>query len=611
MNTSARAFSVKKAILGMLALVVVAAGVWVSKLVWFKPFDIDHFYDRSFFRFVLNSPEFMSQLRIFPSSIEWYEDDLDDASIERQRRDAESTRRTLATLRDYDRADQTPEQLLSTDILDWFLDQQVRGEPYLFYGYPVNQLFGVQNNLPEFMIETHQINSEDDAEDYVARLGKFDVKFGQVIEDLKHREELGVVPPVFVVEKVLKEMRAFVATPVAESPLYTSFVERAGKVERLDQARRDALAAEVAAAIENDVYPAYRELIAHFEALGARATHDAGVWKFPDGDEHYAWALRGFTTTDYTPEQVHLLGLEQVERISAEMRTILDAQGHTGGTVGEWMAKLNADPRFLYPDTDEGKAHVIADFQRIIDEVDKATDRTFNLRPAMGVEVKRVPEFREKTAPGAYYNDPPRDGSRPGTFYINLRNTAEVAKFGMRTLAYHEAIPGHHFQIAIAQKLEGVPQFRTFGLFTAYVEGWALYAEQVAAEMGLMDDPYDRLGHLQAALFRATRLVVDTGLHHKRWTREQAIDYMRATTGMTETDVVAEIERYIVMPGQACAYMVGKLKLLELRGRAQAALGEKFDLKEFHDVVLKNGAVPLSILERLVDEWIASKQATG
>jgi uncharacterized protein (DUF885 family) len=599
----------KKYLLGTIAALLTAATVWVVNLVWFKPFSIDLFYDRSFVRFLLTNPELLSSLRMIPPNIEWYEDDLADESVAEQQRAAADLRETLATLRAYDRADQTPAQLLSSDILDWFLDQQVRGEAYMWHAYPVTQLFGIQNQLPEFMVETHQINSKDDAEDYVARLSKFGVKFDQVLEGMELRESKGIRPPDFVVEKVLIGMRKFIATPAKENVLYTSFVERTAKVAELDPPTRDALAAQVEAEITGTVYPAWTKMIGFLEGIQPKLTHDAGAWRLPDGDAYYAHELRGYTTTDYTPEQVHQLGLDQVAKISAEMRTILDAQGHTGGTVGGWMQKLNEDPKFLYPDTPEAREQILKDYQAIIDEVDAGMDAAFAVRPKAKVEVKRVPEFREKNAPGAYYNAPPRDGSKPGVFYANLREVKEIAKFGMRTLSYHEAVPGHHFQISIAQELTGVPQFRTFGLFTAYTEGWALYAEQVAAEHGYLDDPYDRLGHLQAALFRAVRLVVDTGMHHKRWSREQAIDYMRSTTGMTETDVTAEIERYIVWPGQACAYMVGKLKILELRGRAQAALGAKYDEKAFHDVVLKNGAVPLAILERLVEAWIAERSA--
>jgi uncharacterized protein (DUF885 family) len=293
------------------------------------------------------------------------------------------------------------------------------------------------------------------------------------------------------------------------------------------------------------------------------------------------------------------------------MRAILAAEGYPTEDLGATLQALNREERFLYPDSDEGRMQILADYQTIIDEVDAGLGELFNVRPTVGVRVQRVPEFRQATAPGAYYDSPPFDGSKPGTFYANLRSVEEIPRFGMRTLAYHEAIPGHHFQIAIAQGLEGVPFFRRVIPFTAYVEGWALYAEKLAAESGFQEDPYDRLGYLTGQIFRAVRLVVDTGIHAERWTREEAIDYMLAATGMPGTDVVAEVERYIVNPGQACAYKVGQLEILALRERAREQLGADFDLAAFHDVVLTHGAVPLSILGRLVDEWIESRAATA
>lgn len=604
-----RGFALKKFLLWTLLIVLAAGGVWLSKLIWFKPFNIDHFYNRVFIEYALEDPELLTRLRVLPPWIDYYKDDLTDVSMQRQRELLAEAKENLAILRSYDREDQTESQRLSTDILDWFLSNNIAGEPYLFHNYPVNQLFGVQNNLPEFMAEQHQIDEPDDAAAYIARLEKFDWKFDQVLEGLRYREAQGILPPRFVVEKVLKGMRDFVAAPAEENILYTAFERKLGELENLAEAERAALLTDARAAIETDVYPAYGALIEYFEGILPRTTDEAGVWKFPGGEGFYAYRLRSFTTTDMSPEQVHRLGLEQVEKISAEMDAILDAEGYTEGTVGERMAALAEEERFLYPDTDAGRERILADYQAIIDEISAGLDEAFNIRPQARVEVRRVPEFRQATAPGAYYNAPAMDGSRPGVFYANLRSVKEIPKFGMRTLAYHEAVPGHHFQIAIQQELKGLPIFRTMPLFTAYTEGWALYAEQVAAELGFQEDPYDRLGYLQAALFRAVRLVVDTGIHHKRWTREQAIDYMRATTGMPQSDVVAEIERYIVMPGQACAYMVGKLKILELRERARDALDESFSLAEFHDVVLKNGAVPLDLLERIVEDWIEEKTA--
>jgi uncharacterized protein (DUF885 family) len=307
------------------------------------------------------------------------------------------------------------------------------------------------------------------------------------------------------------------------------------------------------------------------------------------------------------PEEVHRLGLAEVDRIQEEMWDILRAEGVEARTIGEAMTKLGEDPRFTWEDSDAGREEILARFREIVEEVDANIDHLFDARPKTGVEVQRVPQFREASSPAAYYNPAPFDGSKPGTFFANLRNVREHARFGMRTLAYHEAIPGHHFQSSLAQEQTGVPFFRRVIPFTAYAEGWALYAEQLAAENGFQDDPYDRLGYLQSQMFRAVRLVVDTGIHVKRWTREEAITYMLENTGMPESDVTAEVERYIVWPGQACAYKVGQLKILELRERAHARLGERFDIREFHGVVLEHGELPLTILERLVDEWIAAK----
>ena len=279
--------------------------------------------------------------------------------------------------------------------------------------------------------------------------------------------------------------------------------------------------------------------------------------------------------------------------------------------MGELLKELSEEPRFLYPETDEGRAQVLEDYRKIIAEISTGLDDWFSVQPKAGVEVERIPAFKEKTSPGAYYNAPAMDGSRPGIFYANLYDLKATPKYDMRTLAYHEAIPGHHFQIAIAQELEGLPLIRRMAPFTAYAEGWALYAERVAWEAGFHNDPYDNIGRLRAELFRAVRLVVDTGLHAKRWTREEAIDYMSKMTGNAESDVIAEIERYIVMPGQACAYKVGMMEMMEIRADAEKRLGERFDVKAFHDVVLRNGAMPLAILRRVVDDWVKEVEAQG
>ncbi len=585
------------------------ASALVLHTIYGKPLQIGWFYERVFIEYAVDDPEMLTSLGILPPWLDWYSDDLTDRSLAREAATQAKLRDDLATLHGYDRAALDESAQLSYDVLDYFLTIQAQGERFRHHDYPLNQLFGIQNGFPTFMATQHSVNSASDAENYVARLGKAPVMVDQVMEGLRVRETAGILPPTFVVEKVLAEMRGFTAAPAKDNILYSSFAEKLGKLPAgtLADGERDALLALAESAITGHVYPAYGKFIAYYDTLLAKTTGNHGVWALPDGAAYYAWSARMHTSTDMTPAQIHQLGLDEVARIEAEMNDILVAQGLTEGGVGARLQEISTRPDQLYPDTDAGRAAIIADFTRIIAEVDAGIGEQFNVRPKQGVVVQRVPEFREKTAPGAYYNPPAMDGSRPGTFYINLRNTAEVARFGMRTLAIHEAIPGHHFQTTIQQELTGVPTFRKVLPFTAFSEGWALYSERLAWEIGLQDDPLDNLGRLQAEMFRAVRLVVDTGLHDKRWTREQAIAYMLEKTGMPETDVVAEIERYLVMPGQALAYKVGMNKILALREKAKAALGPKFVLSEFHDLVLTGGDLPLALLERRVDAWIGQQ----
>jgi uncharacterized protein (DUF885 family) len=578
--------------------------------VYGKPLKVEWFFERVFIEYAVDDPEMLTSLGMLPSWLDWYSDDLTDRSPAHERAMQAKLREDLATLRDYDRDSLDENTRLSYDVLEYFLAIQQDGERFALHNYPLNQLFGVQSNFVTFLATQHGVASQADAEAYVARLGKTPVMVGQVMEGLEAREAAGILPPTFVVEKVLAEMRAFTATPATDSILYTSFVEKLDKLpaDALAPQAREKLLAQVEGAINDAVYPGYQRFIAYYDRLLPLTQGNRGVWALPDGEAFYAWSARLHTSTDMTPAQIHQLGLDEVARIEAEMDAILVAEGLVEGSVGARVQQVAAREDQLYPDTDAGRAAIIADFTRIIEEVDAGIGDYFNVRPKMGVKVERVPEFREKTAPGAYYNPPAFDGSRPGIFYINLRNTAEVAKFGMRTLAYHEAIPGHHFQTTIQQELTGVPTFRKILPFTAFSEGWALYTERLAWEVGFQDQPLDNLGRLQAEMFRAVRLVVDTGMHDQRWTREQAIAYMLDKTGMPDTDVVAEIERYLVMPGQALAYKVGMNKILELRARAQAALGPKFALRDFHDLVLTGGDLPLALLERRVDAWIEQKR---
>ena len=596
-----------KWLLRLLLLVIVLGGIAFVHVWYFKPLKIDWFYGRTFAQFAIDSPEMLSSMRILPPWADFYSDKLDDASPAHEQKIADMIHHDHDVLLTYDRNTLDRRGQLSYDVLEYFLRIQIEGDKFRTYDFPVNQMFGVQSSLPNFLTQQHPVDNEGDANNYITRLNKFPLKFDQVIEGLRLRESKGILPPQFMVEEVLKQMDGFTAKEPKQNPLYVSFKEKLDKIpaDKLDQPARTRLLLAVETAIQQSVYPSYKKLTDYFTQLGPKAQGNFGAWHLPDGDAYYAWCVRPHTTTDMTPEQVHQLGLAEVARVSAEMDTILKAQGLNDGNIGERVQQLAKDPVQLFANTPEGKQAMLKQYQAILDEVNAGLGDAFDVRPKAGVVVKAVPEFAEKTAPGAYYEEGSFDGTRPGTFFANMRDTTETPKWAMRTLAYHEGIPGHHFQISVAQEIPGLPFFRRVLPFTAYVEGWALYAEHLAWELGFEKNPLDNLGRLRDEMMRAVRLVVDTGIHYKHWTREQAISYMMDNTGMAQSDVTAEIERYFVDPGQALAYKVGMLKILELREKAKTELGPKFTLAQFHNQVLSNGALPLELLQRVIDDWIA------
>lgn len=598
---------------GLVLLGIILVGVSLGVHEWKaeKPLFFRAFLDRTLIKIALDQPETLTSIGILESiGIKGHNAELNDDSLAKGDELFATLKQIRATIDLYKDEDLDENQLLSKEIALYLLDAGVASEPYRYHNYPVNQLFGIQNGYPSFMDAQHRITEPTDVENYISRLNAVKLKFSQSMEGLKLREEKGIIPPKFVIARVLDEMQAFVDTTPEENILYTSLQKKIDEAAEFPEDQKAPLLGKAKDAITASVYPAYQTFIDYFTALDAKAGTDDGFWRLPGGDIAYKQALQFFTTTDYTADEIHQLGLKEVDRIQAEILAILTAEGFdTSNGFTQAVADLAAEESFYYPDTDEGRQQILEDYQVILDEIDAGIAEAFNIRPKAGMEVRRIPEFKEKTSPGAYYQRPAMDGSRPGVFFANLYDIKATPRYSMRTLAYHEGIPGHHFQVAISMELEGLPIFRTLSPFTAYTEGWALYTEQLAWEMGFQNDPYDNIGRLQAELFRAVRLVVDTGLHAKRWTREEAIDYMLANTGMAESDVISEIERYIVMPGQATSYKVGMIKILEVREKAKTALGDKFSLPEFHDVVLKNGAVPLDILERLVDKYIAEKLA--
>ena len=594
-----------KVIAALLVVVLLGASAFFIHVWYFKPYSIDLFFARTALKIALESPELLSTLRVLePMGIDYHNDDLDDASIAAGDRLFKILRDAREVLLSYEDQKISPRELRSKEILLSLLDILVEAERFRFHTYPVNQMFGVQNGFPTFMEDTHQVNDVGEAEDYIARLSKVGVKFDQVLEGLRHRQEMGILPPQFVVDKVLEEMTGFVATPVEEGILATALARKMEEAQ-LSEGDRGRLAAEAHRQIETTVYPAYQRLIDYFHEIDPLIDGNYGVWHLPDGDELYLLALRLFTTTDYSPQEIHQTGLSEVERLQSEILALLEGQGRDVDQGFEAaMAALQEDPAFYYPDTDEGREAILTEYRAIIEEISAGLDEAFDVRPAAQLEVRREAEFKEKTAPGAHYQPAAMDGSRPGAFIANLYDIKATPRYGMRTLAYHEGVPGHHFQIGIQMEQKELPFFRRLIPFSSYSEGWALYAERLAWELGFQSDPYDNVGRLQAELFRAVRLVVDTGIHHGRWSREQAIDYMLANTGMAESDVVSEVERYFVMPGQACSYKVGMMKIQELRESARTELGEAFDLRDFHRVVLTNGSMPMTLLERLIGDYI-------
>jgi uncharacterized protein (DUF885 family) len=567
------------------------------------PRTFGDFLEEAYFAQITRDPELISGLglaRVFGMD----NSQLTDVSDAYQLETYHLLQDQLDTLHTYDRSELTTDQQLSYDLFEWYLDDLLRGREFRFYDYPVNQALGVQNTLVEFMTDRHPLHNLEDAQDYISRLEGFSAKFDQLIEWLQIQEAQNITPPKFVIERVLSQLDWYRSQDAEDYSLYTEFVTKLSDLSGVSSEQISELSLEAVQAVEGSVFPAYEKLHAYFESLLKSANADDGFWKHPDGDSAYVYWLRHHTTLDMTADEIHELGLWEVARIQAEMEDLFTELGISGDNLAMKIDQVTFYGGTMPLDTDANRQAVLDEYQSLIDHAEQDLSDLFDLRPRADVVVEPV---YAPNAPGAYYVSPSLDGSRPGMFYVNLARS-NVPRYSMPTLAYHEAIPGHHFQIAIQQELTGIPTFRTGVRYTSYAEGWALYAEHLAWEAGFYDDdPYGNLGRLQDELFRAARLVVDTGIHSKGWSREQAIDYMMENVGYSRTNVTREVERYIVWPGQATAYKIGMIKILELRERAAQALGDDFDLKEFHNLIIGSGAMPLEILERGVDDYIAER----
>jgi uncharacterized protein (DUF885 family)/microsomal dipeptidase-like Zn-dependent dipeptidase len=476
--------------------------------------------------------------------------------------------------------------------------------------YVVNQLDCAFTSVPDFLDSRHPLQTAVDAEDYLKRLSAYAIVLDQESARLEAHARRGVIPPDFAVDGAIKQLEKFAALPPTETVLVLSLARRLKALPTIDASAAAALVAQAEKITTEEVLPAYRRQIAALEAVRPQAPKEPGIWRLKGGDAYYEACLKVTTTSDLTPDQIRELGLKLVAKISAEADPLLKTLGYEKGTVAERLQALSKDARQLYPNTDAGRAELLADLNKQTADITAKMPALFGVLAKARVDIKRVPTYIEAGSAGGYYEAPALDGSRPGSYYINLRDTAEWPRFSLPTLTYHEAVPGHHWQGSIAQETGSLPRIRSAILFfPGYGEGWALYAEQLADEVGAYkDDPAGRVGYLQSMLFRAARLVVDTGIHRYKWTREQAIDYMVSVTGDQRSSLTTEVERYAVWPGQACAYMVGREEINRLRDKARAALGSKFDLRSFHDVLMTNGSMPLTVMARVVDQSIAAQR---
>jgi uncharacterized protein (DUF885 family) len=568
--------------------------------------------DRMFKARLDESPEFVTELGYDKGERAAQKAQLDDRSLARRDRTLARDRRELAELKAIDRSKLSPASRIDLDVVAYHEDRAAYSRAKYRFGttgrnyspYVLSQQDGVYQELPDFLDSKHKVQTAADAEAYLSRVSALRTALDQDLECFRHDTGLGVVPADFTIDLTLGQLHALRDQPAARTILVTSIT---------DKTRKAGLAGDwedrATKLVESEVFPALDRQIAALEAVRPKAKPNVGAWAFPDGAAYYADAIKNSTSTNYTPDEVHKLGLDQVAEISGQLDAILKGQGLTQGTVGQRLMALNNDPKQRFPETDAGRAEIMRLLNEQIADCYKLLPTAFRTLPKASVEARRVPVFIQDGASNGYYQSGALDGSRPGAFYINLKTTADWPRYNLPTLAYHETVPGHHLQISLAQESRRIPILRRTGFgSSAFSEGWGLYAEQLASEMGVYkDDPLGQAGYLQSLLFRAARLVTDTGIHAKRWDREQATRYFVDTIGQTRTRGQREVERYFTGPGQATSYKVGHTVWVRVRDDAKRRLGAKFDLRGFHDAVLLSGNMPLTVLERHVADWAASQ----
>jgi uncharacterized protein (DUF885 family) len=620
MNTTRRAVLTATAA----GLAILAAGCNQTGVAGGNDAQLNALLDRISTQILQNAPEFATSLAVDEAKAGGrYKDRLTDGSKEGAHRILALSQQSVRDLQGISRDSLSARGKVSYDVVLTALQNNNAAGAFDYGGgaqqpYVLSQLTGSYTGIPDFLASQHQVHSRDDADAYLARLSGYAHLLDQEIAVLNADVAAGVIPPDFTLMSTdghsgaIPQLRTFITTAPAENVLVATFAQKLNGVAEIAAADKTTLAQRAQTILHDEIYPAYQRQIDALTALRPRTTHDAGVWKLPNGAELYAASFKAYTTASTPAEEIHQMGLDLIQQLTAEMDTILKAQGMNRGSVAERLNTLGQRPDQLYPNTDPGREQLLADLNRQVQAIRARMPEVCGTLAHADLQIKRVPVFTQAGSPGGYYQNAALDGSRPGTYYINLRDTSEWPKYSLPTLTYHEGIPGHHWQISIAQEAGSLPFIRSALLnFSGYAEGWGLYAEQLADEMGVYaNNPFGKLGYLQSAAFRASRLVCDTGIHTKRWTREQAIQSMAQATGRPVTAVTTEVERYCVWPGQACAYMVGRQALNRMRDHARETLGPNFDLKGFHDTVLTNGATPLSVTESLVNEWVTSRQHT-
>lgn len=574
---------------------------------------VNAFFERVFEEDVARHPEYLTSLGRKDRADEW--NDLSEAFANES---INITKMQLIELQAFDRTKLDQATALSFDLLVQSMQEQIEDSKWRLYNYPVNQMFGRHSSVVSLLISQHRISDVKDAENYIARLNGVPKLLDQLIANIEARTAANIVPPKFVFPHVIRDANNIIkGAPFDDGEagaLLADFTKKLNalsdkseeEVSHLTDVKKAALMKLAISALNNSVKPAYQKLVAHLTELETKATTDDGIWKWKDGDAYYNIALKRTTTTDLSADQIHEIGLKEVERIHNEMRVIKNKVDFNGD-LKAFMEFMRDDDQFYYPNTNEGRARYLSEATTLIENMKLKLDEMFITKPKADLNVKAVEAFREQSTGKAFYQRPSEDGTRPGLYYANLYDMKAMPTYQMEALAYHEGIPGHHMQLAIQQELTDIPKFRKFGGYTAYIEGWGLYSEYLPKEFGAYQDPYSDFGRLAMELWRAARLVVDTGIHSKKWTREKGITYYTDNTPNAISDGVKMVERHIVMPSQATAYKIGMLRIIELRAQAKTKLSDKFDIREFHDEILKYGPLPLNVLETKIDAWVAVK----